>query len=119
MGVIDRLVILNNKIVIIDYKTDKDPQSSLTRYIDQLKYYACLCSMIFPSVNIFELRLIFINHPEIFEPIIIRDEIALVAQKIEEFVLELRSAISANSFVKNQNHCAQCKFSLDSKNCFV
>jgi len=120
MGVIDRLVILNDKIVIIDYKTDKDPQSSLMRYIDQLKYYACLCSMIFPSVKIFELRLIFINNPEIFEPIIIRrDEIALVAQEIEEFVLKLRSAISANSFEKNQNHCAHCKFSIDSKNCFV
>ena len=120
VGVIDKLIILDNKIVIIDYKTDKNPDASLARYVDQLKYYAFLCSRIFPEVELFELRLIFLGNPEFFDPLTVnKNEINITGKRIREFVGTLRTAINSNGFQKNTSHCPECRFSFNSEKCFV
>ncbi len=120
VGVIDKLIILDNKIVIIDYKTDKNPDASLARYVDQLKYYAFLCSRIFPEVELFELRLIFLGNPEFFDPLTVnKNEINITGKRIREFVGTLRTAINSNGFQKNTSHCPDCRFSFNSEKCFV
>ena len=120
VGVIDKLIILDDKIVIIDYKTDKNPGNSLSRYVEQLKYYAFLCSRIFPEVKLFELRLIFLNNPGFFDPLTVdKNELDLTGKRIRDFVATLRTAINSNGFQKNTNHCPDCRFSFNSEKCFV
>jgi ATP-dependent helicase/nuclease subunit A len=64
-GIIDKLIVLDDKIIIVDYKSDKISRETIeeknSTYINQLKFYAYLLANKYPSIDTFELRLVFLR----------------------------------------------------------
>ncbi|MCB0749000.1 MAG: PD-(D/E)XK nuclease family protein, partial [Ignavibacteriae bacterium] len=64
-GIIDKLIIENDKIIITDYKTDKISKKNIKEksetYLNQLMFYAYILSSKFPQINNYQLSLIFIR----------------------------------------------------------
>ena len=118
MGVIDKLVILEDRIVIIDYKTDRDPAHSLERYREQLRFYAYICSQVYKKVDSFELRLVFLSNPEAVKPeLVTRAELSVVKDKIDSLITALRGSFASGEFSKNTSHCGECRFSFNTGHC--
>ncbi len=113
-GIIDKLIFDGNRLLIIDYKTDRVKESDIKRkaehYIPQLKFYAYVLSRKFRDIGKIEVELIFIKHPDksvnfTFD----NNEIQIFGKEIKEIV----GLIRKGSFVKNLNHCSQCHFALN------
>ena len=120
MGVIDKLVILEDKIIIIDYKTDRDPAHSLERYREQLRFYAYICSLVYPRINTFELRLVYLVDPEVVQPeTLSRGELTMIKAKIDSLITVLRGSFASGEFNKNTSHCGECRFSFNTGNCLA
>lgn len=120
MGVIDKLVILEDRIVIIDYKTDRDPAHSLDRYREQLRFYAYICSQVYKTVDKFELQLVFLSDPEAVKPeTVTREELSAVKEKIDSLITALRGSFASGEFSKNTSHCAECRFSFNTGRCLA
>ncbi|MBK7866333.1 MAG: UvrD-helicase domain-containing protein [Ignavibacteriales bacterium] len=120
MGVIDKIIILEDRIIIIDYKTGKNLEDVMERYLAQLNFYAFLTSRIYPNINTFELRLISIdNYDESVTRIITRNSVFETEEKLNTFVDTLRSTVSNSGFSRNTGHCHKCKFSIHNNRCFV
>ena len=64
-GIIDKLIVLDDKIIIADYKSDKISKETIkekrSTYLNQLKFYAYVLANKFPSINKFELWLVFLR----------------------------------------------------------
>lgn len=64
-GIIDKLIVLDDKIIIVDYKSDKISGETIkekkSTYFNQLKFYAYVIANKYPSINTFELRLLFLR----------------------------------------------------------
>ena len=115
-GIIDKLIFDDNRLFIIDYKTDRVKESDIKRkaehYVPQLKFYAYVLSRKFRDVGKIEVELIFIKHPDksvkfAFD----KNEILSFGEEIKEIVELIRKG----SFEKNLNHCSQCHFTLNKK----
>lgn len=120
MGVIDKIIILEDRIIIIDYKTGKNLEDVMERYSAQLDFYAFLTSRIYSNINTFELRLISIDNPdESVTRIVSRNSVSQTEEKLNTFVDTLRSTISNSGFFRNTGHCHKCKFSIHNNRCFV
>ncbi len=120
MGVIDKIIILEDRIIIIDYKTGKNLEDVMERYSAQLDFYAFLTSRIYSNINSFELRLISIdNYDESIVRIVSRNSVSQTEDKLNTFVDTLRSTISNSGFFRNTGHCHKCKFSINNNRCFV
>jgi ATP-dependent helicase/nuclease subunit A len=119
-GIIDKVIFHNDKIIVIDYKTDSvDKNEIINRaesYFHQLKFYAYLLSKLYPDTLSYEIQLLFLNHPD-----------TLISQNItnenlSNFKIELNEAIRKiheNSFSKNYNHCSKCHFSIEGNKCVL
>jgi ATP-dependent helicase/nuclease subunit A len=120
MGVIDKIIILEDRIIVIDYKTGRNIEQSIQRYATQLDFYAFLCSRIYTEINKFELRLISIDNPEkSITRVVSRDSIAQIEENLNNFVNTLRTTIFNSGFTRNTEHCQKCKFSIHNNECFV
>ncbi len=113
-GIIDKIIFDNNKIIIVDYKTDNITKSEISgrvrAYINQLKFYSYIASNLFPNFDIIELRLLFVKHPDEFiSEIINKKEINQFGSGIGILVNELRN----KNFPKNLEHCRECYFAVD------
>ncbi len=64
-GIIDKLIVLDDKIIIADYKSDKISKETIkekrSTYLNQLKFYAYVLANKFPSIKKFELWLLFLR----------------------------------------------------------
>lgn len=117
-GIIDKLIIEKNKLVIIDYKTDKIKPEELPmkaeQYFSQLKFYAFIASKLF-KISEIDIKIIFILHPnEVIEMKLKSEDLVQIQKSIEEMVKNVRN----NSFSKNLSHCQFCTFALENK-CIV
>jgi len=117
-GIIDRLIIEKDKLMIVDYKSDKVNSVNIKRkseqYFKQLKFYSYALSKLFPEVNEFEMQLIFIISPE--EKIvnsISRKELQMFGEEIKSIVWKIRT----KNFQQNFSHCKYCHFTIDGTNC--
>ncbi|GBD90712.1 ATP-dependent helicase/nuclease subunit A [bacterium BMS3Abin04] len=117
-GIIDRLIIEKDKLIIVDYKSDNVNSANIKRksgqYFKQLKFYSYTLSKLFPEVNEFEMQLVFIISPE--EKIvnsISRKELQLFGEEIKSIVWKIR----AKNFQPNFSHCKYCHFTIDGTNC--
>lgn len=117
-GIIDRLIIENDKLVIVDYKTDNVSDAQLISragdYIPQLKFYAYILQKLFPECKTFELRLIFLKH--------LNNNISIVIDRsdLKIFGDELRNSIEkifSSNFKPNLIHCSKCHFALQGNRC--
>lgn len=117
-GIIDRLIIDENKVIIIDYKSDSFDPAKLDKkgehYLPQLMFYALVVSKQLMDINEFELRLAFIEHPELeFKKNINKEELTLYERQVQNVILKIRDKI----FEPNFDHCKECHYSPDKKNC--
>ncbi len=117
-GIIDKLLIEKNKLVIIDYKTDKvkvdELQSKAEQYFAQLKFYAFIASKLF-KISEIDIKILFILHPDKVSTMKLKPEDLIQIQKnIEEMMENVRK----NSFSKNLSHCRFCNFAVENK-CIV
>ncbi len=117
-GIIDKLIIDNDKLVIVDYKTDNITEEQLNDragdYMPQLKFYAYILSKLFTLYNTFELRLLFLKHSH--KPItrvINREELKLFGDEIRDAV----EKIYTSQFKPNLIHCSKCHFALEGNRC--
>jgi ATP-dependent helicase/nuclease subunit A len=117
-GIIDKLIYQDEKLIIIDYKTDtieKDQiKTRAENYFIQLKFYAYVLSKIFPKANNYELRLVFIKHPdELVVNVISKEAIEIFAKQIQEAIKNIHTF----SFTSNLEHCFNCQYALEGNKC--
>lgn len=117
-GIIDKLILEKDRLIILDYKTDNIPAEKLMQrsedYFHQLTFYAYILSKLFLDYSIFELRLIFLKHSE---DKIIR---SVNHSDLNIFSLGLNQSIHkiySGEFSPNLNHCSKCHFALDGNKC--
>jgi ATP-dependent exoDNAse (exonuclease V) beta subunit len=118
-GVIDKLIFDNNKIIVVDYKTDsiyaEEIEIKTEHYLVQLKFYGYIISKLYPTIREIELNLIFIKHPDKtlkFEVKI--EDLKEIESDLDDMVKKTREF----NPTKNLNHCEFCNFSIKNK-CIV
>jgi ATP-dependent helicase/nuclease subunit A len=120
-GIIDKLALSEDKAVIIDYKTDVlknsiEYEEKINSYYTQLSFYSYIVSKIFKDVNKFEIQLVFIKYPER----IFKKEIK--TEDFENIKAEIASMVKASreqDYNKNLNHCKNCSYSANFKDCII
>ena len=115
-GIIDKLIIADGKIIIIDYKTDNfDKENINTKaeyYLNQLKFYVYIVSKLYSDFDSFEIRIVFLMFPD--KPFAVtygRDELGKIKQEISLLI----EGILRAEYPKNLSHCNECNFSINSK----
>ena len=67
-GIVDKLIFEQDRIIIVDYKTDKTSATTFwekgDEYLTQLMFYANILSKENKSINNYELKIVFIQEPE-------------------------------------------------------
>ncbi|MBE2281116.1 MAG: UvrD-helicase domain-containing protein [Ignavibacteriaceae bacterium] len=110
-GIIDRLVILEDEAVVIDFKTDRVNEESIKQkadyYFNQLDFYAVLISKILPDIKKITLRLAFLRVPENnqFKEF---DKSLIIG--IEEKIKLMVNTIRSGNYPKNEKSCSKCIF---------
>jgi ATP-dependent helicase/nuclease subunit A len=117
-GILDKLIITDKKLIIIDYKTDNVGRNEINfraeKYFPQLKFYFYIISRLFNKKQKIEGRLIFIKYPE--NPFIFNyDELS--QKNIKSSVKAMVSSIRNNNYSVNLNACKECIFSNDNIQC--
>ncbi|RMD48509.1 MAG: hypothetical protein D6830_06700 [Ignavibacteria bacterium] len=117
-GIIDKLIIDNEKLIIIDYKTDslkfKSPEEKFNHYKNQLYFYAYLVNKHYECKNDIEVKLVFIAEPgKSINSIINLKELNDFENKLKQSILK----ITNGQFEKNEAHCSSCQFSVRNGKC--
>lgn len=115
-GIIDKLIIEDDILTIVDYKTDRLDKVSVEEksehYIPQLKFYSYCVKKKYPSISQINVKLIFIQNPH--QPM----EFNFDEQSIDGFgnyIKKVVDAIRKRQFTKNLKHCRQCHFYIDNE----
>jgi ATP-dependent helicase/nuclease subunit A len=119
-GIIDKVLFAENKITVVDYKTDAIGKSEISergkKYLSQLYFYSYILKRLYPSISEFEMRIIFLGYPD--QPFVKKlsenDEIKTLSD-----LKSLITSIRNNNYSVNLNHCSQCIFYINNKNCIV
>ena len=117
-GIVDKLIIENEKLIVVDYKTDSIEIEKLkTRaenYFTQLKYYAYILSKLFPSAANYELRLVFLKHPdELIAQTLSKEQVAQYGTIVREAIKNIHTF----NFIPNLEHCKYCQYALEGDKC--
>ncbi len=117
-GIIDRIIIKDDLITIIDYKTDDIPvdktEQRAREYLNQLKFYSYIVWQTFNSSYRIKFRIIFVRHPDKYiESEETRNSLIATGNKISEMVENTRN----NIFYPDKDYCSRCIYSIDHKNC--
>ena len=112
-GIIDKLIIEKNKLIIVDYKTDKLDSTNFEikkeSYFNQLMFYAYLLKEQYPKVENFELWLVFVRGNENKNvKKITRKDIENFGETINSCVQDIR----AKKFDKKTKGCEHCQYLL-------
>jgi len=119
-GIIDKIIFIENKVLIYDYKTDEIDKKEIKKhseyYLMQLKFYLYIASRLFTQFNTFQGSLIFIKHPDdIVTLSFSKDEIKNLEKEIAVIIESIRNKNSE----KNYSHCKVCSFSSSSNKCII
>jgi RecB family exonuclease len=112
-GIIDKLVVMDDKIIITDYKSDKISKETINEkistYLNQLKFYAYVIANKFPTINKFELWLLFLRDDK-FSKIetIPRTEVVKFGEVIKSSVNKIRM----KDFSEQTEGCKNMKYYL-------
>lgn len=117
-GIIDKLIIENDEVIIIDYKTDKVNESQILEraknYFTQLKYYSFIISQLFPDISTFNLRLIFMEYPD--KDIswkLNREEMIGYDSNFSKII----KSINSGPYPQNLTHCNKCMYAIKGELC--
>ncbi len=117
-GILDKLIIDDKKLIIVDYKTDNitadEILSRTDKYLPQLEFYAYIISRLFNKKYRIEGRIIFIKFPG--NPYVINydDE---ADKKTEMNIKAMIQAIRKNNYSSNLMACSNCIFADADSNC--
>lgn len=117
-GIIDKIVFETDKIIIVDYKTNKVRINGKIKksvlHINQLKFYAYIVSKLFPEINNFSLFLLYLEDPNKSETLSInKNNLNVIKDEINKMILDIKN----HSYSKNLNYCSGCKYAIDFKKC--
>ena len=117
-GIIDKLILDNDKLIIADYKTDdieeKEIKERADIYITQLKFYAYIVRKLFKKVYNIQLRIIFLKHPNKAVVVNLNEN---ESEKIKQEINLFLDGVRKNNFKPKYNHCSKCSFSINFTNC--
>jgi disulfide oxidoreductase YuzD len=117
-GILDRLIIDEKKIIIIDYKTDNikgnELNSRARKYLSQLKFYAYIVSRLFRKSQEIEGRIIFIKYPE--NPFVFKYD-AVSDSNIKSVIDSMIVSIRNGNYSVNLSVCNDCIFADDNSKC--
>jgi ATP-dependent helicase/nuclease subunit A len=117
-GILDRLIIDENKIIIVDYKTDSIKESELNlrsgKYLPQLQFYAYIVSRLFNKSQEIEGRIVFIKYPE---KTFVFNYNAILDIDIKSGINSMIKSIRNNNYSVNLNTCSDCIFNDDKSQC--
>ncbi len=110
-GIIDKLILEEKKVIVVDYKSDKVKdgafEKKFSQYENQLKFYLFILGKLYPETKEFEARLVFLNYPEnSIAKKYSEEEILSFGSEITEIVKKIR----AKEFPKNEKNCARCVY---------
>ena len=117
-GILDKLIISDKKLIIVDYKTDNIEESQIDsrveKYLSQLKFYSYIVSRLFNKKQEIEGRIIFLKYPE--NPFVFNyDEILDI--KVKSTLREMIFSIRNSNYSVNLNACKECIFISDDSRC--
>ncbi|HSW55911.1 MAG TPA: UvrD-helicase domain-containing protein [Ignavibacteriaceae bacterium] len=117
-GILDKLIIEDRKLIIVDYKTDyinpNEIDANSQKYLPQLKFYAYIISRLFEQKYEIEGRIIFIKYPD--NPFIFNfDESA--DQTIKSGIKSMIYSIRNSNYSVNLDACKNCIFTDENKQC--
>lgn len=119
-GILDKLIIDENELIIVDYKTDnispEEIKIKAEKYLPQLKFYAYIISRLFDKKYVIEGKIIFIKHPDkpfTFEYNKSSDE------EIRAGIRSMIHSIRTNEYLVNLNECSFCFFADNNSNCIM
>lgn len=119
-GIIDKLVIDGDKIIIVDYKTDAIEKDAIEKrgehYKTQLLFYAYTIGKMYPQHKECQLRIVFIKHPDV--PYIY-DAKTEDKTQLQENLTEMMKTVRSKAYTKNIHHCPECLFSINHRDCVL
>lgn len=117
-GIIDKLIFAEDKLIVVDYKTDDVEEEQLKErsedYFHQLKFYSYILSKLYKDYSVFELRLIFLKYPEkVITQNVERGDFVKYQTELDELI----NKILDGKYEPNLNHCRKCHFALEGSTC--
>ncbi len=110
-GIIDKIIISDDKIIIIDFKTDhsvkQNEDEKIRQYKNQLFFYGYLAGRYFENNPSIELRLVFL---EDFSRQLVYDFTEEDRLQYADRIKNVIDKIRKYEFSKNLNHCSSCHF---------
>ena len=117
-GIIDKLIITDKKLIILDYKTDKIDKNEINvrakKYLPQLKFYSYIVSRLFNKKQEIEGRIIFIKHPD---NAFVFNYDKVLDKNIKSTITDMISSIRNNNYSLNLNACKECIFADGNSQC--
>ena len=119
-GIIDKLVIEEDKFIIIDYKTDDITELEINEraeaYLPQLEFYSYIVKQFFDKKREIELKLAFIKHPDkVFSRTVSIKDLEKIKKEIKEMVINIRKG----NFSRNLKHCDKCLYAIRQEKCII
>ncbi len=119
-GIVDKLIIEDDYLHIIDFKTDdidkKNLDKKIEHYKNQLNFYAYLLCKKYTKIKLFSLQLIFIKNPEI------EVVFSLSGKDLKHIGDDIHSTINSirhHNYIPQKKHCSECVFSKNNFNCIL
>jgi ATP-dependent helicase/nuclease subunit A len=119
-GIIDKLVMEENKFIIIDYKTDDISEHEIKEraeaYLPQLEFYSYIVKQFFNKKLEIEHKIAFIKHPDkVFSKTADINGFENIKEEIKEMVNNIRK----ENFSQNLDHCSKCLYALRQEKCII
>jgi ATP-dependent helicase/nuclease subunit A len=115
-GIIDKLIITDDKYIIVDYKTDNIKEELIENrakyYLNQLNFYVYIVSKLHKEFEEIEIRLVFLKFPE--NSFVVNYNRKNI-EKIRIDILKIINGILREVYPKNLSHCYQCNFSINNE----
>lgn len=119
-GIIDRLLISEKKLVIVDFKTDflvkEEITSKAETYLPQLNFYAYIISRLFKKKYDIEGRVIFIKFPD--NPFTFNYS-ETMDKNVGKILNDMINSIRSGYYAVNLDACNSCIFSDKSSKCIT
>ncbi|MBT8381852.1 MAG: UvrD-helicase domain-containing protein [Ignavibacteria bacterium] len=120
MGIIDKAIFTQDKIIVVDYKTDNIIDSEISeraeKYIPQLNFYSFILKRLYPRFQIIETKIIFIKYPDM--PFV-KNFTKNIEIETEKRLGEMINSIRNNIYSVNLEHCSECIFTIKNNDCVL
>ncbi|MFH0736852.1 MAG: UvrD-helicase domain-containing protein [bacterium] len=114
-GIIDRLIIEDDKIIVVDYKTNRREANSFDSkveyYLPQLKFYGYLVNKYFVGTKQIYLKLVFLEEPDKNYTYLFDSN---EGESIGKDIVSAIENIRKNNYIAYTQNCKKCIFN---KNC--